>query len=372
MSLLPDTVDLLALWLIPGLGPRRIARAMAQFDPLSRVFDEPIESLAERLRIPRAVSTSIRAARDSVDLKNELRLIDQYQLSVLDIRQPNYPVLLKETWSPPPVLYTRGDIDLNVGLPIAFVGSRKASFAGKSFSRKLIARLAELDPSIIIVSGLAIGIDSAAHKSALEFGLRTVAVLGGGLADIYPRQNSKLATSISSNGALVTEFPVASKPLAINFPLRNRIISGISKGTLVVEAGERSGATITAGYALEQNRELFALPGPADSRFHLGTNRLIQSGQAKLVIEAEDILVELQSAARPFVKGQQMSFLESVPPIVSLSEQAVLDQLESGAQHRDLLAAALGLPVNQLLPLLTTLEVKGVIISKPGAVYQIA
>lgn len=366
-----DTLRLLALWLIPGLGPRRIEMLLQQLGSLDAIFGASLSTLSRITGLAAEKIKSIPDGTDSKSVQQELSLIEKYQLQVLDYTNVGYPRLLREIHNAPPILYTKGNIDFNTGLPLAFVGSRKASFAGRSMCQKLIKRLSLLRPDAIVVSGLALGIDSAAHEAALENGLKTIAVLAGGLSSIYPAQNRTLSKKISENGALMTEFPVMTRPAATNFPLRNRIISGLSKGITIVEAGERSGATITAGYALEQNRELFALPGPADSRFSLGSNRLIQKGQAKLVIQTEDILEEIVSGFHPSPGFPASAPLESNNTIqLSLQEKKVIEALKEGALHQDSLTNLTNIPVHQLLAILTGLELKGLVIGKPGSVYQ--
>ncbi|MBT3225790.1 MAG: DNA-protecting protein DprA [Deltaproteobacteria bacterium] len=365
------TKGLLALWLIPGLGPRRIETLLQQLGSLDAIFSTSAAELARITGLKPDIVKSISEGLNSKALHQELSFIEKYQLQVLDYTQATYPNLLREIYNAPPILYTRGDIDFNAGLPLAFVGSRKASFAGKSICQRLIRRLSELRPDTIIVSGLALGIDSAAHKAALENGLKTIAVLAGGLSSIYPAQNRALSDKIIENGALVTEFPATTRPTARNFPLRNRIISGLSKGVTIVEAGERSGASITAGYALEQNRELFALPGPADSKFSLGSNRMIQKGQAKLVIQPEDILEE---TVTDFYHSQQQTSSDGLEVKntvqLTIQEEKIIEALKKGALHQNSLTNITDIPVHQLLGILTELELKGLIISKPGSLYQ--
>ncbi len=370
MTISTSTRGLLALWLIPGLGPRRINRLWNHFGCIENIVGASPENLAKVLGLSSKITRRIPKALNAELYLEELRLLKKHGIGILDFSQAEYPELLRETYDAPPIIYKRGDIDFNGGMYIAFVGSRKASFAGKTICRKLIKRLAELNSEIVIVSGLALGIDSTAHEAALDVGLKTVSVLAGGLSSIYPAQNSKLSERIADNGALITEFPVNTRPAAINFPLRNRIISGISKGVVVVEAGERSGASITAGYALEQNRELFALPGLADSKFYVGTNRLIQKGQAKLVMKAEDILEEIQSDYVSQTKDNTSMVSDDCSENLTNDEKAVLKILEKGSAHQDNLANELNMPVHQLLATLTMLDLKGCIVSKPGSIYQ--
>ncbi len=365
------TLAILALWLIPGLGPVRIQRLVDSFSNVNDIFNSSLKSLTEILGGEHKLAEQIPGALESSDFKLELDQIERNGVKVLDFTQTEYPDLLREIYNPPPVLYVQGELQLERKFCLAFVGSRKASYSGKSICKRLIKDLARKLPNTIVISGLALGIDTSAHEAALENNLQTIGVLANGLSEIYPLRNKKLASKVIQNGALVTEFPMTSKPIAKNFPLRNRIISGLSKGVVIVEAGIRSGASITAGYALEQNRELFALPGPADSQFHKGTNRLIQKGQAKLVMDIDDVLEEFN------LDNEQLSFRgedvenQKTEIYLSKTEEKVLELLGQGCCQKDQLIRKADLPVPELLSALVNLEIKGIIISKPGAQFEI-
>lgn len=228
--------------------------------------------------------------RESNELEKELKLIEKEKIKIIDIFDKDYPVLLKEIFSPPLVIYVKGNTRvLNNNNLFAIVGSRIPTAYGISMADKFAGELASL--GLGIVSGLAKGIDTAAHKSAVKNGY-TIAVLGSGLQNIYPKENTRLAEMISEKGAVISEFPLRTSPAKENFPRRNRIISGLCRGILVAEAAERSGALITARLACEQNREVFALPGKANSSVSKGTHLLIKEG-AKLVDSIQDILEEL-------------------------------------------------------------------------------
>ena len=223
-------------------------------------------------------------------IEKETALIEKRKYSVVDIFSPDYPSLLKEISSPPPVLYVNGSVQILNELCVAIVGTRLPTVYGMDMAEKFSLGLAAL--KCVITSGLARGIDTVSHKAALKAG-DTIAVLGSGLCALYPRENKGVAERISENGAVVSEFPLTFPPLKENFPRRNRIISGLSRGVLVIEAPLRSGSLITARYAFEQNREVFALPGRANSPMSKGTHFLIKQG-AKLVDSLEDILEELK------------------------------------------------------------------------------
>ncbi len=371
MTLEPRTADWLALWLVPGIGPKRIA---ALLDALGRIEDilSASHSALTQAGLSSELAQAVMEARESMELKAELTRIEDQGITLVDWESPDYPRLLTQIADAPPLLYLKGQTRFNGPLHLAFVGSRKASWQGKSLTERLVKRLAQLHPEIVIVSGLALGIDGAAHKAALEAGLQTIAVLGSGLGEISPPSHKSLAQEVAAHGALVSEFPMTTGPQAQNFPLRNRIISGISQGVLVVEAGQRSGASITANLALEQGREVFALPGAPDSPFSYGTNRMIQQGRAKLVIEAEDMLVELLPdflAGLPPVFDPQQKAQKQ--PDLDPEELALLTVLESGPLHQDQIAQGLQKPVHLVLALLTALELKGVIVNRSGSLYEL-
>lgn len=226
----------------------------------------------------------------------ELELAKKHNIKVISINDSSYPEILKKIYDPPKILYVKGKLVKEDGLAIAIVGSRRASSCGLAQAEKFGFELAKL--GITIVSGLARGIDTKAHWGALKAGGRTLAVLGSGLLNIYPRENKELADKIASSGAIISEYPLAAEPLAQNFPRRNRIISGLSLGTVVIEAAKTSGALITARCAIEQGREVFSLPGSLDSDTSFGTNELIKDG-AKLTMSVEDVLEEMS----PYIKN---------------------------------------------------------------------
>ena len=372
MKLNETTLALLALWLIPGLGPKKIQKLVDSFSSVDKIFGASYQSLREILGLTEdQIIHDIPGALDSDILKRELEYIDKYDVRILDITQKSYPPALKEIYNAPPILYLRGNYTFSSSFSLAFVGSRKASYSGKNICKRFIKSLSVKLPETTIISGLALGIDTAAHESAVENGLNTIAVLANGLSEVYPVRNKELAKRILQNGALISEFPLSTKPIAKNFPLRNRIISGLAQGVIIVEAGVRSGASITAGYALEQNRELFALPGPADSAFHKGTNRLIQKGHAKLVMELDDILEEFQDINKQLSIDEKISPGVILEPDLEPDEITVLELIQQGCTQKDSLIEQSGLPVQKLLSTLVTLEIKGYIASKPGASFEL-
>jgi DNA processing protein len=275
--------------------------------------------------------------------------------------------LLKTIEDPPAVLYVKGDLGDPTAPGIALVGSRHPSTYGKVVTEQLARGL--VGRGITVVSGLARGIDSVAHLNSLESGGRTIAIMGCGLSHMYPPENRRMAERISRQGAVVSEFPMATKPDRLNFPLRNRTISGLSLGTVVVEAGERSGALITAQWALEQGREVFAVPGNVTAPTSRGTNRLIKMG-AKLVEGVDDILEELPAYA---LGGQydrasgprELCQADSTPDERHLLE--VLDPVE--ARHMDWVVEQAHLPTSVVSALLLRLELAGKVVQLPGKLF---
>jgi len=279
----------IALNLIPNLTPKKFHMLLEHFSSPREIWEAPLDQLKEIAAFAQSAETFVRH-RERVDLEAELREIARRGLSVITLAEENYPRALRAIEDPPPVLYLKGDYLERDELAIAMVGTRKPSSYGRMVAEKLARELGEL--GFTIVSGLALGIDTAAHRGALEAGARTLAVLGGGFANPYPRENRRLIEEISRSGAVMSEFSIHTPPDRWTFPRRNRIISGLARGTIVVEAPQRSGALITAHYALEQGREVFAVPGQITQETSRGTHRLIQQG-AKLVTDLDDILEEL-------------------------------------------------------------------------------
>ncbi|MFA6281106.1 MAG: DNA-processing protein DprA [Candidatus Omnitrophota bacterium] len=288
--------------------------------------------------------------KNSNALEKELKRIDSKKITVIDIFDENYPKLLKEISNPPLVLYIKGNVSALSDFIFSIVGTRIPSIYGLNMAESFATRLASL--GISIISGLARGIDTAAHSGALKAG-KTIAVLGSGILNVYPRENEHLSEVISENGALVSEFPSFEPPLRENFPRRNRIVSGLSRGVLVIEAAERSGALITAHCALEQNREVFALPGKIDSPLSKGTHILIKEG-AKLVDSITDILEELNIEFEN-VKGKES------PIKLAGGEKAVFEMIESDGMHLEeiILKSNLAQPV--INKIILNLQLNGLI-----------
>lgn len=282
--------DLLTLNMVEGLGATLLSRLLERFGSPEAILAASRRELEEVEGVGSALSRNICKARKQIDARAEIKSAEKFAVKIITAASDDYPKPLRRTFDPPLVLYVKGEYKEEDALAMAIVGSRRASYYGKNQAERLAGSLAKM--GFTIVSGMAWGIDSAAHRGALAAGGRTIAVLGSGLANPYPKGNEKLLAEIVENGAAITEFPLNFPPRPENFPRRNRLISGLCLGVVVVEAAERSGSLITARWAMEQGREVFAVPGPIDSTTSRGTHRLIKDG-AKLVERVEDVIEEL-------------------------------------------------------------------------------
>ena len=347
---------------IPGIGRVRFGQMESYFGDMESAWSAGPAEL-RRSGLDRHVVSNITKERSDISPDGEMEQLDRYGISVLTCNSPGYPARLKEIYDYPPVLYIRGSIKPEDEWSVSVVGTRRATIYGRQVAEEISADLAR--HSITVVSGLARGIDTIAHKSALEAGGRTIAVLASGLDTVYPAENADLAHRIMENGALVSEYPLGTKPRADNFPRRNRIMSGMSLGVLVVEAGESSGAMITANLALEQNREVFAVPGSVLSPSSRGTNRLIQEG-AKLVRSYSDILEELNLTAA----AQQMEMKVVIP--ASDTESQLLSALKAEPTHIDEVCRLSGLPASTVSSTLAMMELKGMVKQVGAMNYSLA
>ena len=337
--------------LIPGIGRVKFGLLRGYFGSLERAWNANLAELKAAGLDLRSVQ-AVAKHRPSIDPAAEMEKLDQYQVRALIYDDPSYPRRLKEIYDFPPVIYVRGSLMSDKDCSLAVVGARRATHYGREVTERLVGDLVQ--NRVIIVSGLARGIDTVAHQAALTAGGQTVAVLASGLDTIYPPENNKLAQEIVANGALVSEYPLGVKPRADNFPRRNRIMSGLSLGTLVIEAAERSGALITARMALEQNREVFAVPGNILSASSKGSNSLIRDG-AKLVLTVEDILEELNLSTI----SKQMDLFE-MPP-ANETESLLLEFLSEEAMHIDELCRSSELSISIVSSTLTMMELKGMV-----------
>jgi DNA processing protein len=365
---------MLVLSRIPGLGPARINAIISRFGGSPDLLRAGADDFQRITGIGEQLSGEIagflrqpekrRAAEQ--EAIGQFEALERCNARLVTILDPGYPSLLKEIYDPPPVLFIRGSLPNPEQPSIAVVGTRKASAYGKQASMEISGELALR--GVLVVSGLAYGIDSAAHEAALRAGGKTVAVLAGGVDDIYTDPRGRLWPKIIEQGALVSEEWFGSEMLPAKFPKRNRIISGMTQGTLVVESDLKGGALITASYALEQNREVFAVPGSIYSGNSRGTNRLIQTGQAKAVLSVDDILEELPAPPIDTVKQQQEPAI--VRTELSREENELMRFIGEEPVHLDTLALRSGLDISVLLVLLFELELKKAVRQLPGQFFQ--
>jgi len=353
-----------ALGLVPQLGGVALQALLATFGSATKVWGASLSALGTVPGIGPAVAQAVRRFPREKALREEQARVARAGVRVIVWGDPDYPRRLQEIASAPPVLYLRGTLAPGDDAAVAIVGARRATAYGETVARELAAELARR--GLCIVSGLARGIDAAGHRGALDAGGRTLAVLGNGLDQIYPAEHKGLAGEVVTHGAVLTEFPLGTPPVRLNFPRRNRIISGLSLGVVVVEAGVDSGALITAHHALEQGREVFAVPGRVHARYSEGCNRLIKAG-AKLVESWEDVLSELVPQLRP---SRPRRATAPAPPTLTPAEQQVHDILGGGALHIDALIVRANLPGGRVASALVGLEMKGLVRQLSGKVFE--
>jgi DNA processing protein len=355
----------LALRGLPGVGLVLFQRLVQAFGSPAAVFEADQSDLRSIKGVSPAIAKAIASFRDWDRVEAQISRLATVDAEVLTQDDPRFPSRLKEIPYPPPYLFLRGSLEPDDARAVALVGTRGASYYGLKACRRLAGALAARDWRV--VSGLARGIDTAAHQGALEKGGRTLAVLGCGLDVVYPPENKKLYAQIPEQGALISEFPLGTPPEARNFPIRNRLISGLAWAVVVVEAGEKSGTHITVQYALDQGREVLAVPGPVDSPTSIGPHRLIQQG-AKLVHEVEDILQELprDAGVKP---SPRLAGVTEAPPARPRDADPLLPFLGADPVQLEELVQASRLPAAEVMSRLTLLELKGLIRELPGKCF---
>jgi DNA processing protein len=366
-STAPDAAEREARWalgLVPQLGGVALKGLLSAFGSARKAWEATPQALLAVPGISRAMAQAMRRFRQERALRDDRARVKEAGVGVIVWGDPEYPARLQEIASVPPILYLRGTLEREDEAAVAIVGARHATAYGEDVARELAAALA--CRGLTIVSGLARGIDAAAHRGAIEGGGRTLAVLGSGLDQIYPAEHAGLADEVAAHGAVMSEFPLGTPPLRLHFPRRNRIISGLSLGVIVVEAGVGSGALITAHHALEQGREVFAVPGRVHARYSEGCNRLIKAG-AKLVESWEDVLSELVPHLRRLAPKRVAS---PSPPGLTAAEQQVFDILAEGPLHIDPLIVRAGLPGGRVASALVGLEMKGLVRQLRGKVFE--
>ena len=363
-SLDPDLLDLLRLTMVPGVGPKTCRTLLERFGSARKVLDAPESSLREVPNVGHKLAEKVARARRDVDAEAELDLCRRMGVQVVAQGSAGYPPTLGEIPDPPSLLYVQGSIEPADQLAIALVGSRKCTPYGLRIAERLATSLARV--GLTVISGLARGIDAAAHRGALTGGGRTIAVLANGLGEVYPPEHEELARQVAASGALISESPMGQSPLAGLFPQRNRIISGLSLGVVVVEATPRSGSLSTAKHATEQNREVFAVPGPVDSISSRGCHYLIRDG-ARLVETVDDILEELGPLVRE-VKAMPEEPAIRHPAELSLSDQerSLLGRLDDHPISVDELIVGSGLTASQVMATLSVLEMRRLVRRLPG------
>jgi len=363
---------LLLLSRIPGVGVTRLRALLARFQRIDNILNAPISELARTPNIGTTTAESISKFLHSpdrlkveADIERQFEHLEKLNASLITILDDGYPTRLKEIYDAPIYLFVRGSLTAQDARSLAVIGTRYPTDYGKNVTKKFATAFAQ--HGFTVISGLAIGIDSVAHRAALDAGGRTVAVLGNGIDTIYTDPKGSLYPRILEHGAIISEEWLGTAPIAENFPKRNRIISGLSLGVVIVESDHKGGAMITAKYAIEQNRDIFAIPGSIFSPKSNGTNALIRDSQAKLALSPDDIIAEY-----PPHRHEPESLIEQFNqlPDLSADEQKIYALLSHEPIHIDTLAEHSGLDVSDVLILLFELEMKGVVRQLAGKMFQ--
>jgi len=345
--------------LVKGIGAARFQALIAQFGSPQAAWEAPAQQLRSS-ELPAPVIDALLDVRAAVDLEQIWAQIQSKGINLVTLQDENYPARLRQIDQPPPVLYTLGELNVQDEWAVAIVGTRRQTHYGRQATEELAAFLAQ--NGVTVVSGLARGIDSTAHRAALDAGGRTIAVLGSGVDQIYPAENRGLALEMAERGAVLSDYALGTPPEASNFPPRNRIIAGLSIAVVVVEAGERSGARITANFALEQGREVFAVPGNIFSPQSQGTNRLIRDG-AHPLLAPQDLLEVLNlSMVTEHQKARVVLPANAV-------EAAIFEVLGHEPVHVDQIGQQAKLPIEQISATLTLMELKGMVRQVGGMRY---
>jgi DNA processing protein len=345
--------------LVRGIGAVRFQQIQSYFGDLSIAWQAPIEAFQE-IGLPKRALKNFSTLRGEIDLDRLYQSITESDVTVLTLLDEAYPALLREIDQAPPVIYVKGVLTPADDFAVAMVGTRRVTAYGQQVARDTSTYLAS--HGLTIVSGMARGVDALAHQHALQAGGRTIAVLGCGVDVVYPPEHRMLAEAIAENGAIISDYPMGTQPEGINFPPRNRIISGLSLATIVVEAGERSGALITADFAVEQGRDVFAVPGNVFSPASRGTNRLIQKG-AYAMVSPQDVLDVLDLAQVEDFKDAR----QTLP--ADTTEAKILQVMDYEPIHVDEICHEVNLPVEKVSAALTMMELKGMVQHVGGMRY---
>ncbi|MEJ2695351.1 MAG: DNA-processing protein DprA [Candidatus Sulfobium sp.] len=354
----------IGLSLVPDVGPVTSRKLLAVMGTPENIFRAGTKDLLSLKGFRKETADNIRNFRFWDEVERYERETRKKGIRVVGLDDPLYPAPLKEIEGAPVVLYMTGEYQPDDRFGIAVVGSRKYTYYGESVTQKIAGELSAA--GFTIVSGLARGVDTLSHKSALASGGRTIAVLGSGSDICYPSENRGLMEKIASSGCVISEFPPGTAPNRENFPRRNRLISGLALGVLVVEAAPESGSLITANYALEQNKEVFAVPGNITSPNSEGTNRLIRQG-AKLVMKAGDVIEELAPVLKGFITARKEESVE-----LSEEERSLCRALSREPRHIDTVTREVSLPAHKTLEVMLSLELKGVVRQSGGKRFYLA
>ncbi|GMV96349.1 MAG: DNA processing protein DprA [Phycisphaerae bacterium] len=349
------------------MGPILFARIIEHFGSMQAARGAGVQTLQGVEGIGPVIAEQMARSRDAADVEAELARAEKHGVRILCREDEEYPRLAKEMPDPPIVLYVRGRIEPRDDLAVAIVGARRCTLYGREQAHRFGYQLAQRGATV--VSGLARGVDGESHKGAFSAGGRALAVLGNGLSSIYPPEHKELAARIAENGALLSELPMTTSPARENFLPRNRLIAGLARGVVVVEAAQRSGALSTAARAAEYNREVYAVPGRVDSEFSAGTNALIRDQHAKLITGVDDILDELGEMGAALRDPEQTAAGEPPPARLMLNEdeRAVHESLDHEERSVEMIAEATGRSASKVASTLITLQLKGLVRQLPGA-----
>ncbi len=360
--------DLLALSFVPGVGNQRMRALLDHFNEPADAFKASFAELKSIPSIDSRTAAEITKYRpDNNGIDTILRRLDRLGGRIISIKDPEYPESLKQIYDPPALLYTLGNMEQSDHDSIAIVGTRNPTEYGKKVTGEICTGLVQ--SGFTIVSGLARGIDTVAHTTTLQSGGRTIAVIGCGIDIIYPQDNIRISKQIQQTGAILSEYHIGTKPDAGNFPKRNRIISGMTLGTVIIESSPTGGAMITASYALDQNREIFAVPGPINEERSSGTNKLIQQGRAKLVQSSEDIIEEVVLKLKYITPTTSVVQKPQPPPDLTMFEEKIYGVISQHPGHIDEIAQKAGLSTSDTLVHLLSLEFKGVVKQLAGKMF---
>ena len=357
--------DIVALSFVPGVGAGRIRKLIEHFEDTREIFTAKTSVLKEVIGRGFNNFGEIAGIKNSEEFVEEIEYIEREDIKTVCLKDEDYPFLLKNIYDPPAILFYKGDFLEGTDNAIAVIGARKCSLYGMQIAEKLACDLAE--EGATVVSGMARGIDSAAHRGAIKGRGRTIAVMGSGFRNIYPPESGSFARDISQNGAVITEFTSSIPPDKSNFPRRNRIISGLAEGVVVVEAAQKSGAMITVNLALDEGREVFAVPGRVDSTASDGTNLLIKKG-AKLVQNVDDIFEELNLSK----SNGKLCKLQKVKIELCSEEKNIAEILDASVPvYIDQIVEEAGIGKEKISEILLKMEMKGIVKVFPGSNYAL-